>query len=124
MNLSHERVLAVSLHMTRRDERRHALPNPGAFGRSQQRLNGTLQLIRQSPEYLEIAVTDNGNLKVRPVLAPGFSYLPNGSLSVVSKCHSCENNDVIEMTIAIQVQRQRVGMPVMIAQQVVDSFRT
>lgn len=78
-------------------------------------LDVLLQGRRQLPEHIERAVANHGKLYVsNTAFGPCSSESPDRTLCGPSESHSCINDDVIEMAIAVEIYRQSLGMSVIV----------
>jgi hypothetical protein len=115
--LSEERVLAPTFQEAWWDERRDAFPDPGPLDRPQQLFRVAMQWRRQLPEHFHIAVTDQGDLDISgTAFGPRSSEGTDRPLCAVPQSCPRINDDVVEVAVAVEIHRDRVGVVVVIVE--------
>lgn len=109
-NLALERVGAAGLEMARRDERRDGAPE--CRGTDQPAHAGTPG-VRQSRERSEWTGRNDRDAEgVRTVLRPCLTNRSDGVLGLRAKPSRSPEERVVEVSVAVQVERNDVSVPV------------
>ncbi len=94
---------------------RYAFPDLSTLGGTKNRIELQAERSWQAPEHVQITAAYHSDLEItRTAFRPRSPQSADGSLGVIAKPHSGIDDDVVEMAITIQVNRDRVCVLVVV----------
>ena len=92
-------------------EGRYAFPDLSTLGGTKNRIELHAERSWQAPEHVQITAAYHSDLEItRTAFRPRSPQSADGSLSRIAKAHRRMNDDVVESAVTIEVNRNRMGM--------------
>ena len=111
VDLANERVGSSDLLVTREHQRREALPDARTLPQPEQRGNTDVERSWQRPQIVDLTLSGQGNLQLTNTpLRPRSLETPKRALGIGPEPHRRVYNDMVEMTIAIEIHGQQMGV--------------